>query len=118
MIPIHQTRTQEEFANCLQACVASYFEFPLENVPNFMLFKDNWWDALHWYFFSLGYDIGHINKLPPEDGKYYIVSEEFGDNYNYSHAVIWKDGKIVHDPLNYKSGKRGTIVGYYWISKR
>lgn len=118
MKPVKQTITQEEFANCLQACVASYFEMELNVVPNFMLFKDSWCEALGWWVFSQGYNIRYIDGLPPNDDKHYIASEEFGKKYNYSHAVILKNGKIVHDPLDYKSAKRGTIIGYYWIGKR
>lgn len=117
MKPVKQTIINEGYANCLQACVASYFELPLDKVPNFILFKDSWWEALHCWLNSKGYNVDHINELPPNDDNYYIVSEEFGDKYNYSHAVIWRNGSLVHDPMDTKSSIKGTIVGYYNIKK-
>lgn len=120
MIPINQDKfgnNTKYDGNCLQACIASLFELPLDAVPHFMLFKDKWWDAVHLYMRSAGYDLlGFVDGEPPQDGEYYIISIDLGEQYDFSHAVIFKDGQIVHDPHPIKGGVN-KVAGYYSIKK-
>jgi hypothetical protein len=122
MKPVMQTIYSEkgkpapEFANCFQACVASLLELPLEEVPNFMLFRAKWWEAVVFYFGGLGYDIGYVDIPPPENGEFYIGSIDYSDR-DYCHAVIVKDGAVVHDPHPI-DGPLEAVTAHYWISNR
>ena len=42
MMPVYQTVLEPPHGNCLQACIASLFELPLEDVPNFMAYGSGW----------------------------------------------------------------------------
>lgn len=119
MIPVLQDKfgrpSKYGGGNCLQACVASLLNLPLESVPHFMIFgKEDWWDAFNLFFFSRKMIVlGWVKGLPPKDNKYYIASTRVkGKNYN--HAVICRNQKIVHDPSPVKR-KLGDILGYYNI---
>jgi len=120
MTPINQTIIKYPIANCLQACVASYFDLDLNKVPNFMLFGyEIWWEGFFWFVWSLNYKLlGYIEGLPPINDKYYIASVDFGEKYKFSHAIIYKNGKIVHDPHPDGINENDNIVGYYEIIKR
>lgn len=117
MKPVNQTICGDPFGNCLQASVASYFELELDRVPNFMLFGDDYyWEAFYWFVRSLGYELmGYVEQPPPNDGNFYIIHIDFGDEHKSSHAAIWKDGKIVHDPSPLKANQDDPIKGYYEI---
>ena len=116
---VYQTISGGEFANCLQAAVASYFDLKLSRVPNFMLFGKQYWGAFNYFVWSLGYELfGYVEGLPPKDGRYYIVSIDFGAKHESSHSVIWKDGIITHDPYEAGINQKDNITGYYKIEKR
>ena len=104
-------------ANCFQAVTASYLEMNLDEVPNFCANRNRYWiedfkefiDSTKKYV-SRGFEY----TPPPLDGKFHIAYEWV--NEKHGHAVIVKDGKVVHDPmgrimLNY------NIVGYFPIEK-
>lgn len=91
---------QIKYGNCLQAAIASVLELPLEEVPNFIM---------------MGPDpsYGHYNmhKWLEERG---IVMHRLREGRNWSfptyhlaigktvrgtnHAVIYKEGRLAHDP--------------------
>lgn len=122
MKPVNQDqygKNAKYYGNCLQACVASLFELPLEAVPHFMLFKDKWWEALYLFIQSINYELlGFVDGEPPHNGQYYIVSIDFGEQYDFGHSVIFKDGKITHDPHPIKWDATDKVVGYYSIVKK
>lgn len=120
MKKVFQTITKTPLANCLQAATASYFDLELETVPNFMLFGDEYWNAYYYYIKSLGYEsMGWVDGLPPEKDKYYIVSLDFGPDFDYGHSVIYRNGKIEHDPHLQIPDQSDVdkISGYYEIKK-
>lgn len=120
MIPVKQNIVGSKHANCLQACIASILDKPLNLVPNFMLFGNKYyWEALYLYIRSIGFGgIAYVNGLPKNDD-YYIVSLDFGHTFDYSHCVIYKDGNIVHDPhpKGIQDGDLDKIVAHYQILK-
>ena len=107
MKPVQQTRfggserPSEEQGNCLAACVASIFEVPIKQVPEFL--DKNWLSVLtKWcrerdttplYFSPVTKDV-----LFPET--YYIlgVKSRTLPNPNNGHAVVAWGRKVVHDP--------------------
>uniref|UniRef100_A0A6M3IIZ5 Uncharacterized protein n=1 Tax=viral metagenome TaxID=1070528 RepID=A0A6M3IIZ5_9ZZZZ len=109
MIPVDQENTND----CQRACVASILELPLTDVPNFMLpNSDGWVERMQ--EFTKPYGFLTLN-LFFTDGKseeylkdcYTIAGGESPRSPEREHAVVWKNGKMVHDP----SPTRAGIVG-------
>ena len=109
MIPVNQTIFGFENGNCMQACVASVFELELNDVPNFMSEgPDRFHELLLRWCNSKGltvFDIntgGDCNKIFKD--AYVIVAGPSPRNKDKSHAVIYYNDKMVHDPHPDKSG--------------
>jgi hypothetical protein len=106
MKPIKQTLffDKDGVGNCFEACIASILEINLEEVP---MFHDNDWFP---YFFewlvSKGYS--YHGTLNPDRittynkgvNGYFIVAGDSprGSHIKGGHAVVYKDGIMVHDP--------------------
>jgi hypothetical protein len=121
MTPVKQDKFEHNFkyggGNCLQACVASFLDLPLEAVPHFMVFSDLYWEAFCLYMRSQNYDVyGYVPGEPPHDDRYHIVSIEVGKK-DFSHSAIMKNGKIEHDPHPVKRKPSESVAGYYKIEK-
>ena len=125
MKKMFQTIIDKDTGNCTQAVIASLFELPLEKVPNFISFKDKWFDMLWKFINDRGYEfegslcntkfpvgneysdrpsnIPTLKEMSGVDGFFYasVLSPKYykrDDNFN-SHAVIVDQNcKIVHDP--------------------
>lgn len=106
MRPVMQTlfHDKDGSGNCFEACVASLFEMGLEDIPNFH--KDNWFlDFWNWLKIKGYTSYGALYKedvksyIGGVDG-YYIVCGESprGKHIKGGHAVVYKDGKLIHDP--------------------
>jgi len=105
MKPVYQIVFAATLGDCFRACVASIFEFLIEEMPNFWeqtqdaseFWKLN--DA--WLTENKGYrcinfefeeqDIDLVN------GILCIACAKSPRSNNEDHAVVWKDG-IIHDP--------------------
>lgn len=127
MKPVFQSIHDFKHGDCFRACVASILETPLEEIPNFMRdgrvkfndYVDEWLvgfpflflyfeveseeDRIHFerqiqecYVIAIGKSIGSIGQKD-------------SDRY---HAVVWKDGKVVHDPAGHNAmiGKPTSYV--------
>jgi len=92
---IHTDLENDITGNCLQACIASLYELPLEEVPYFVrmdLYKPFMFERLS----SL---VIQKEGPPPKNGKYYIVGYKVANlDLKIGHAVIWRNGRIAHDP--------------------
>lgn len=94
---------QHGFGNCLQAAVASIIEFPLNTVPNFILFE-KWYDRMVEFLNEKGFDVSG----EPTNNEYALA---FGDSpRGTKHAVVMMGDDIVHDPHPSKGG----VTGVYW----
>lgn len=103
MKPVDQTFFGPEEGNCLQACIASLFELPLEDVPHFVL-EENWVKALDDWLIK--YDLQSVDvdlkymRTQDDDmwmpSGYHLICGE--SSRECSHAVVGYKGKIVHDP--------------------
>jgi len=74
MKKIFQTIVDKDKGNCTQAVIASLFELPLEEVPNFISFGDKWFDVLWKFVQERGYEFEgtlHNTKFP--------IGSEFSD---------------------------------------
>lgn len=116
MKPVYQTIFGKPHGNCLQACVASLFELELDQVPNFMTFKSDWWDQLVEFCKPRGVYPLHVRFPEVEDtcqnlhGIYFAAVET---QRGLLHETIWKDGVMIHDP--YPGGSVITRVEGYTV---
>lgn len=103
MIPIKQT-VKGKYGNCFPACLASLFECPLDDVPNFYDIAGDddaaWWGLVRGWLKKRGFGVMFLELRSPEhlalfDG-YIIVSGK--SCRDLDHATIWKNGVMVHDP--------------------
>lgn len=117
MKKVFQTVVDKGRGNCMQAAIASLFEKELEEVPNFIEFKDSWWTLIDRFYMDNGYkhitpfnideggkkrDLELVKNILKHDngvnGYFYatVPSQTFKD---VSHAVIVDtELRVVHDP--------------------
>jgi hypothetical protein len=101
--------------NCVQACIATVFGRPLEEVPHFALFN-SWHQALNlwlsdWY--DLAARIRPVEKGHP-DWLYLLIGGS-PRNADWSHIVVGWKGRILWDPHPSRAGltdERQTVEFY------
>lgn len=85
--------------NCMQACVASLFNIPMADVPNFAAEKQ-WFKSFREFICAKGYVIN--SRVKTADGELHVptglhlVSGK--SSRGCEHMVIYKNGKLFHDP--------------------
>jgi hypothetical protein len=87
--------------NCWQAAVASVLDLPLEAVPHFVKISDD--GGQHWWLHTLDFlsDYGYTLEVIREHldtDEYYFVSGPSPRGQELHHVVIYKNGRMVHDP--------------------
>lgn len=108
---LHNPETPEVMGNCVQAVVASILELPLEEVPHFVQQDyDNKGEG-NWYWMNLLRQFlkSHNKTLTRLYAPEELATDEqlivFGDSpRDVGHAVIFQDGKLLHDPHPDKTG--------------
>ena len=114
MNPIYQTIFTVPGGNCLQACLASILNLPLESVPHFAnIENDDWWIQCQDWCRQFGIYPIYI----PADGVkdpyflkgYHLITGE--TSAGHSHVVVGCDGKVVHNPIPEGTGL-AKITGY------
>lgn len=92
---IHTDLSQGIIGNCRQACIASLTRLPLDEIPRDRRDCED-------YLEVHGFRIESFDGVPPCDGNYYIASYYVAKAHDtipiIFHCVIWKNGRIVHDP--------------------
>ena len=92
--------------NCFTACIASLFDLPIEQVPHFSSYKEDWFMVFYNFLKETEFEINgtwHIPNTPDWksfkgiDG-YVIVGGESPRKIKNGHAVIYKDGEPFFDP--------------------
>jgi len=104
MIPVQQTIFDDTYGDCFRACVASIFEFPIEEMPNFWeqtqdvseFWKlNNEWLVKNKGFkcpsFQLSMDDMHVIE------DLLCVACAKSPRGDMDHAVVWNNG-LIHDP--------------------
>lgn len=93
---------QGRVGNCLQACVASLLEKDLTEVPHFAaLSDDTWFSEMCNWITDHGYEFDDTGDCV--DFKNYVLA--IGPSpRGVSHAVIYYDGKLAHDPHPSRAG--------------
>lgn len=115
MTPVMQTRFTKDGdrGNCMTACVASLLDLPIESVPYF-IGEPDFWDAVLDFLFKNGYEYNQTfypmegydfdwKSSPGVDG-YFICAGPSPRLPGLDHAVIYKNGVMVHDPHPDKTG--------------
>lgn len=103
MTPVYQTILTPPHGNCLQACIASILELPLEEVPNFMRVSGPaWYDRFVNFLLSQGlFPIYLTPEVVNADGTrpygYYLVQGK-SPRGDFDHVVVYHNGKLAHDP--------------------
>lgn len=114
MTPIDQTIFTEAdvHSNCLEACIATIMDVPLEFVPHLNGKNQpgpHWSAALNEWLAQWDWAYLEVGSLPPSDYKalninlYHVIvgpsvrDEEF-------HAVVGRNGRMVHDPHPSRAG--------------
>ena len=103
MIPIQQTilHTETTKGNCLQAAIASILELSLEEVPVFE--GDSWYlQLMHWLEDCYEIELARWDYEVQFKG-YYLVTGQ-SPRGNFKHIVVYKNGKMIHDPHPDKTG--------------
>lgn len=111
MIKVDQTIVNEENGDCTRACIASMLELPIDAVPNFIRFKNNWYLMMKDFLRRLNYDYtgtGYLNskhsielsESPNIKGFVMasVPSKTFPQNGIGHSVVINLNGVVVHDP--------------------
>jgi len=107
MKPVYQTQSgghdEETPGNCFAACLASLLEVPLDSVPHLVGDSDWMGKANDWL---AQFDLAILSFAPPSepgmpwpgDGGCYHLMGGYGPDGD-AHAVVARDGELVHDPL-------------------
>ena len=109
MKPVDQSICNFINGDCFRACVASIFEVPLDAIPNFTAdgpenfaaLLDKWSTKNNLFCFDVSAD-----SLDPDWIKdmYVIATGPSPRDSSKLHAVVWKNGKLAHDPHPSKLG--------------
>lgn len=99
---VYQTKFAPPDGNCVQACVASILELPIDAVPNFVGEKSDEWyfEALKWLRPANLQLQSWLNPEWPQwmAGGWYGIAGVKSFHGDWTHVVVARDGVIVHDP--------------------
>lgn len=105
MKPVYQTVFDSKNGNCMQACVASIFEVPLEVIPNFMgkgvLHYERIFNAWCKDLSLISFDItpGDTFDFRVVKNHHWIGLVPSVRLEGFDHAVVYKGDQFVHDPI-------------------
>lgn len=128
MKPVYQTSfsnpDESIRGNCLWAAIASITHIPLERFKGFeYLTEGTWfpplWEILVEYGFTYSGMLRDkekiLNYTPGVDG-YYVVCGGSPRGFKSGHAVVYKNGVMVHDPHPENIGL--TSIDYAYMIER
>lgn len=105
MKPVDQTNFYDPEkgtrGNCQQAAVASLLGLPLEEVPNFMEQPSGFWQSFWEFIASRGLEAIELSGLRHFDCYHLAYGQS---SRGVSHAVVYANGKLVHDPHPSREG--------------
>lgn len=100
--------------NCLQAVVATLLSLPLSEVPSFEnLPAGTWKGALAQFVAQHGLTLNMSYVPPPANTPHIGIGPHA--KAGVRHAVVMKDGQLLHDPHRARLGLR-AIERYMWFS--
>lgn len=106
MIPITQTKFYPD-GNCMDACIASILECPLESLPNYH--GIDWFEVYNSWLADRGLkiDFRSPDESPPSG---YHMASVCSPRGPWLHSVVILDGELVHDPSPDRHMGIGEIV--------
>lgn len=95
MKPVMQTKFTKDDGNCLQACMASILELPIESVPDFVNTCGQKWlpEIIHWCHengFGVVFANANADHVFPQMflGNIYGIASFSIPGHEYNHAVV------------------------------
>lgn len=110
----------DQRGNCLQACVASLLELPLDDVPHFVSYPmEEWWFVVERFFADRGLGICW-QPLNPEHGGWAPLGVDVmvtgkSPRGEFNHVVLYRDWQLSHDPHPSGDGLDGEPRGVYHL---
>lgn len=103
--------------NCLPACVATYLGVPLEEVPHWAEYQTDdpgaWWH--HWLGFMAGHGLWPTELDDPGDAQPGEVVFVCGPSERgVLHQVLYRDGRLFHDPHPSRAGLLAVTEVLAW----
>jgi hypothetical protein len=103
--------------NCLSACVATYLDLPLEDVPHWAEYQRDegtaWWH--HWLGFMAGRGLWPTELDDPADAEPGELVFVCGPSERgVLHQVLYRDGRLFHDPHPSKAGLLAVTEVLVW----
>lgn len=122
MKPVYQTIFTPPYGNCTQACIASIFELSLEDVPNFALDGDEWWNTyetflleqFNVYPLSLDVTTDYTREEYQTFVQGYHLIQGKSPRGEWDHVIVGQNLEPVHDPNPY-GGCTLDDIRYYEI---
>ncbi len=116
MVPVLQTEFVRGRGNCVAACVASIFNLPLAEVPNFRLAEDQWVALQEWLggqkLCAIRFPAEADCLWPVPNGVHCILTGNSPRHEGLSHAVVGfikgREWHLVHDPHPKGGGLKGA----------
>jgi len=105
MIKVDQTKIHSESTNgnCFAACLASILEIPLSDVPEFEDMGKEWFPNFYKWVEKKWLYALRLEKEFIFPGLYLVMGTS-PRNKSINHQVIYKNGKMVHDPHPLREG--------------
>ena len=100
--------------DCFRACIASVLELPADAVPHFALLGNRWSRVADAFCEALSRDLEWHDGEPPDD-IWAIVTVQSPRGSDVRHSVIYRGGKMVHDPHPSRAGGE-PIGGYFCLT--
>ena len=100
MLPVLQTKMHDppnQNGNCLAAAIASILEININDIPKFEDMDKEWWNNLIQFLDKIGFSLAFYSEDIGLPGFYFVMGTS-PRNPKINHQVIYKNGKLVHDP--------------------
>lgn len=112
MRKVYQTIFDDTLGDCFRACVASIFEFPIKEMPNFWeqtqdahefwQLNDNWISE-HKGYRAISFEFKKEDRHLIDNVLCIASAKSPRGNGNVDHAVVWLNG-LIHDPHRSNAG--------------
>lgn len=103
---------KKQYGNCMQACVASLLDLPMEEVPHFHhdgCDAPTFWERVEEFFLSKGYVMSYGNM-------YDCINISSGPSKRgTTHCVLTQQDKLLHDPHPSRNGLIEVTHNYHVV---
>lgn len=106
--------------DCFPACIASITERELSEIPFIHPSNNDWFSKTAFALAKIDIGICKLRRWEHRDALYICVLNYYyhhTDSY-VGHAVVVKNGEIIHDPYPHRMNHMRTLVSSYYIEVR